>query len=246
MKDWLPYEVLKNDNLIYDAVAVEIPIQLILNNEKLTVSMCSPSQIREWALGLLFTEGYLKSADDLVSIEVSTDKNILKVFVETKLLQNRVNSMSLLSVTACGICGKTSFDPISGQALSANSKEFRPEELIEKLRSAQTVFNETGAVHAAGIYSEDSSLLISAEDVGRHNAVDKCIGDLFQRNLLSQARILVVTSRVSYEIVAKAFKANLAVIVAVSAPTSLAIDFCKELGIQLYGFVRLGKVVRYT
>ena len=81
MKDWLPYEVLKNDNLIYDAVAVEIPIQLILNNEKLTVSMCSPSQIREWALGLLFTEGYLKSTDDLVSIEVSTDKNILKVFI---------------------------------------------------------------------------------------------------------------------------------------------------------------------
>ena len=116
--------------------------------------------------------------------------------------------MSLLSVTACGICGKTSFEPIQGKAVHAYLERFNSFELIEKLTSEQPIFNQTGAVHAAGIFNQELNLLTSAEDVGRHNAVDKCIGVLFQRNLLSQGRILVVTSRVSYEIVAKAFKAN--------------------------------------
>ncbi|MFN4885607.1 MAG: formate dehydrogenase accessory sulfurtransferase FdhD [Bacteroidota bacterium] len=246
MKDWLAYEVLKNNSHVQDHVAVEIPVQLILNKEKLTVSMCSPSKVEQWALGLLFAEGYLQSREDVTGIEVTSKQFTLEVSVETKTIHNRVNSMSLLSVTACGICGKTSFDAISGKVLSSYNESFNSSQLIEKLTLEQPVFNQTGAVHAAGIFNQELNMLTSAEDVGRHNAVDKCIGTLFQLNQLSQGRILVVTSRVSYEIVAKAFKANLAVIVAVSAPTSLAIDFCKELGIQLFGFVREKKVVRYA
>jgi FdhD protein len=208
--------------------------------------MCSPSKVEQWALGLLFTEGYLQSREDVTGIEVTSKQFTLEVSVETKTIHNRVNSMSLLSVTACGICGKTSFDAISGKVLSSYNESFNSSQLIEKLTLEQPVFNQTGAVHAAGIFNQELNLLTSAEDVGRHNAVDKCIGDLFQLNQMSQGRILVVTSRVSYEIVAKAFKANLAVIVAVSAPTSLAIDICKELGIQLFGFVRGEKFVRYA
>ncbi len=246
MKDWLAYEVQRNNSQMQDHVAVEIPVQLILNKEKLTVSMCSPSKVEPWALGLLFTEGYITNRDDIISVQVSSNNSTLEVAVETKSIQKRTSSMSLLSVTACGICGKTSFEPIQGKVMHAYLERFNSFELIQKLTSEQPIFNQTGAVHAAGIFNQELNLLTSAEDVGRHNAVDKCIGVLFQRNLLSQGRILVVTSRVSYEIVAKAFKANLMVIVAVSAPTSLAIDFCKELGIQLYGFVREEKVVRYA
>ena len=245
MKDWLAYEVLKNTSRIQDNVAVEVPVQLFLNKEKLTVSMCSPSKVEQWALGLLFTEGYLHSRDDITVIEVTSKQFTLEVSVETKTIHNRANSMSLLSVTACGICGKTSFDAVSGKILSSYNERFNLSQLIEKLTLEQPVFNQTGAVHAAGIFNQELNMLTSAEDVGRHNAVDKCIGDLFQLNQLSQGRILVVTSRVSYEIVAKAFKANLAVIVAVSAPTSLAIDFCKELGIQLFGFVRGERATQY-
>ncbi|MBM3448812.1 MAG: formate dehydrogenase accessory sulfurtransferase FdhD [Bacteroidetes bacterium] len=245
MKDWLAYEVLKNNSHVQDHVAVEIPVQLLLNKEKLTISMCSPSKLESWALGLLFTEGYITNRDDIIAVQVSSNKTTLEVAVETKSIQKRSNSMSLLSVTACGICGKTSFDAISGKVLSSYNQSFNSSQLIEKLTLEQPVFNQTGAVHAAGIFNQELNMLTSAEDVGRHNAVDKCIGDLFQLNQLSQGRILVVTSRVSYEIVAKAFKANLAVIVAVSAPTSLAIDICKELGIHLFGFVRGERVTQY-
>lgn len=108
MKDWLAYEVLKNNSHVQDHVAVEIPVQLLLNKEKLTISMCSPSKVESWALGLLFTEGYITNRDDIIAVQVSSNKTTLEVAVETKSIQKRSNSMSLLSVTACGICGKTS------------------------------------------------------------------------------------------------------------------------------------------
>jgi FdhD protein len=240
------YEVLKNGKEQSDFVAVEIPVQLILNNQKTTISMCSPNQLEHWAIGLLFTEGFIQSISDVNQIRSIENQGQIEIHVQTNVLEKRTSAMSLLSVTACGICGKSSFEAISGVSLSSDIKQVNVSRLIQKLNEVQPVFEQTGATHAAGLFNEFDELLSAAEDVGRHNAVDKCIGDLLQKERLSSAKYLVVTSRVSYEIVAKAFKANVPIIVAVSAPTSLAIDFCKELGIQLYGFVRGENFTRYA
>lgn len=246
MEDFLSYQVFKKNELRQDDVAVEIPVQLILNNEPLTISMCSPSKPEQWAIGILFTEGFIQAAEDITSISITEKEHVLEIQVEVEHVRNRLNSMSLLSVTACGMCGKTSFEAVNGSVVTADFKEVNVSQLIQKLSLVQPVFSKTGATHAAGVFGEDLNLLSSSEDVGRHNAVDKCIGELLQLKRLKEGKILVVTSRVSYEIVAKAFKANFTVIVAVSAPTSLAIDFCKELGIQLIGFVRGEHWTKYS
>jgi FdhD protein len=284
MEASLNYQALKNGQPVSDALVVEVPVQLFIEEEPLTVSMCTPTHIREWAFGILFTEGIIRSSEQVISYSEEEVDNQITIRVSLSNAANAVtNKRSLLSVSACGICGKTAFEPHTlrddrgadderssmtlrddrGADDERSSMTLRDDreaddeqgsmtlregiaKMIVQLREVQTLFEETGGCHAAGVFNKNQELLFASEDIGRHNAVDKVIGHLLLNNQLRSAKYIVVSGRVSYEIVAKCFAAGIPNLAAVSSPSSLAVDYAKELGISLYAFCRENRITQYA
>ena len=274
MRASLNYQALKNGQPVSDALVVEVPVQLFIEEEPLTVSMCTPTHIREWAYGILFTEGIIRSADQVLSYsEEEVDHQITIRVSLNNLTQAITNKRSLLSVSACGICGKTAFEPATrsdderssmtpsdderssmtlrddrepdDEQSSMTLREGIPKMMVQ-LRESQTLFEETGGCHAAGVFNREGQLIFASEDIGRHNAVDKVIGHLLLNNQLRSAKYIVVSGRVSYEIVAKCFAAGIPNLAAVSSPSTLAVDYAKELGLSLFAFCRENRVTQYA
>lgn len=274
MKASLNYQALKNGQPVSDALVVEVPVQLFIEEEPLTVSMCTPTHIREWAYGILFTEGIIRSADQVLSYsEEEVDHQIILRVSLNNATQAITNKRSLLSVSACGICGKTAFEPATRsddeQSSMTPSDDERSSmtlrddrgadderssmtlregiaQMMVQLRASQTLFEETGGCHAAGVFNREGQLIFASEDIGRHNAVDKVIGYLLLNNQLRSAKYIVVSGRVSYEIVAKCFAAGIPNLAAVSSPSSLAVDYAKELGLSLFAFCRENRFTQYA
>ena len=274
MKASLNYQALKNGQPVSDALVVEVPVQLFIEEEPLTVSMCTPTHIREWAYGILFTEGIIRSADQVLSYsEEEVDHQIILRVSLNNAPQAITNKRSLLSVSACGICGKTAFEPPtlrddrgadderssmtpsdderssmtpSDDERSSMTLREGIAQMMAQLRESQTLFEETGGCHAAGVFNKEGQLIFASEDIGRHNAVDKVIGHLLLNNQLRSAKFIVVSGRVSYEIVAKCFAAGIPNLAAVSSPSSLAVDYAKELGLSLFAFCRENRVTQYA
>ena len=283
MEASLNYQALKNGQPVSDALVVEVPVQLFIEKEPLTVSMCTPTHIREWAYGILFTEGIIRSSEQVISYSEEEVDNQITIRVSLSNAANAVtNKRSLLSVSACGICGKTAFEPATRSDDEQSSMTLRDErssmtlrdderssmtlsddreaddeqgsmtlregiaKMMVQLREVQTLFEETGGCHAAGGFNREGQLIFASEDIGRHNAVDKVIGHLLLNNQLRSAKYIVVSGRVSYEIVAKCFAAGIPNLAAVSSPSSLAVDYAKELGISLYAFCRENRITQYA
>ena len=264
MKASLNYQALKNGQPVSDALVVEVPVQLFIEKEPLTVSMCTPTRIREWAYGILFTEGIIRSADQVLSYsEEEVDHQITIRVTLNNATQAITNKRSLLSVSACGICGKTAFEPATRSDDERSSMTLRDDreadderssmtlrediaQMMVQLRESQTLFEETGGCHAAGVFNREGQLIFASEDIGRHNAVDKVIGHLLLNNQLRSAKYIVVSGRVSYEIVAKCFAAGIPNLAAVSSPSSLAVDYAKELGLSLFAFCRENRITQYA
>ncbi|MFA9220199.1 MAG: formate dehydrogenase accessory sulfurtransferase FdhD [Sediminibacterium sp.] len=276
MKASLNYQALKNGQPVLDALVVEVPVQLFIEEEPLTVSMCTPTHIREWAYGILFTEGIIRSADQVLSYSEEEVDHQITIRVTLNNAKHAItNKRSLLSVSACGICGKTAFEPAtrndderSSMTPSDDHNELRSmtlrddreaddeqssmtlrediAKMMVQLRASQTLFEETGGCHAAGVFNREGQLIFASEDIGRHNAVDKVIGNLLLNNELRSAKYIVVSGRVSYEIVAKCFAAGIPNLAAVSSPSSLAVDYAKELGLSLFAFCREHRVTQYA
>ena len=274
MKASLNYQALKNGQPVSDALVVEVPVQLFIEGEPLTVSMCTPTHIREWAFGILFTEGIIRSAEQVLSYsEEEVDHQITIRVTLNNATQAITNKRSLLSVSACGICGKTAFEPATRSDDERSSMTLRDDrkaddeqssmtpsdderssmtlrediaKMMVQLREVQTLFEETGGCHAAGVFNREGLLIFASEDIGRHNAVDKVIGHLLLNNQLRSAKYIVVSGRVSYEIVAKCFAAGIPNLAAVSSPSSLAVDYAKELGLSLFAFCRENRVTQYA
>jgi FdhD protein len=284
MEASLNYQALKNGQPVSDALVVEVPVQLFIEKEPLTVSMCTPTHIREWAYGILFTEGIIRSSEQVISYSEEEVDNQITIRVSLSNAANAVtNKRSLLSVSACGICGKTAFEPHTlrddrgadderssmtlrddrGADDERSSMTLRDDreaddeqgsmtlregiaKMMVQLREVQTLFEETGGCHAAGVFNREGQLIFASEDIGRHNAVDKVIGHLLLNNQLRSAKYIVVSGRVSYEIVAKCFAAGIPNLAAVSSPSSLAVDYAKELGISLYAFCRENRITQYA
>ena len=259
MKASLNYQALKNGQPVSDALVVEVPVQLFIEEEPLTVSMCTPTHIREWAYGILFTEGIIRSADQVLSYsEEEVDHQITIRVSLNNATQAITNKRSLLSVSACGICGKTAFEPAtrsddeqssmtpSDDEQSSMTLRENIAQMMVQLRESQTLFEETGGCHAAGVFNREGQLIFASEDIGRHNAVDKVIGHLLLNNQLRSAKYIMVSGRVSYEIVAKCFAAGIPNLAAVSSPSSLAVDYAKELGLSLFAFCRENRVTQYA
>ncbi len=241
-----------------DRVAVEEPLEIRVAGEPLLVTMRTPGDDFSLALGLLFSEGFIRSVADIGTlrhcgrtgdegygnaVEVTPAGGAQWHFEKTPMAKR-----GTLTTAACGVCGRASIDDLlklcgevpAGPVVQPSLLTSAP----ERLRAAQTNFAQTGGVHAAMVLCADGRQLAFAEDVGRHNAVDKTIGALLREGVLPAQNgpgapaILVVSGRTSFEIVQKAAVAKLRVVVGISAATSLAIELAKRAGITLVTFVR--------
>jgi len=230
-----------------DLVAAEVALEVRLQGEPFAVIMRTPGADRDLAAGFLFTEGVIRGPGDLARVEETESPDVINVrlapqraeIVPELLGQRRNVAMN----SSCGMCGRRTLESlnVSGPRLPVAWQITRDTVLglPGRLRPAQEVFAETGGLHAAGLFSVLGDLEMSAEDVGRHNAVDKVIGRMLQRARLPLGEsVLFVSGRSSFEIVQKAFVAGIPFVAAVSAPSSLAIELARETGITLLGFVR--------
>jgi FdhD protein len=236
-----------------DFLVIEAALQININNEAYTVVMRTPNDDFELIRGLLFAEDIYKKTSPLAyTITAEHDKinSIINVNISEKDLgKGYLNKRTLLSVSSCGICGKKELKDIHVTGDKLANTFFSSENIFKmfaKMNAFQETFKKTGGSHAAAIFDTHQNLLTIKEDIGRHNAVDKTIGDLLQKDSLKAANYLLVSGRVSYEIVSKAFLAKIPIIIAVSACSSLAVDFAKEFGICLIGFSRDQKMTVYS
>ena len=233
-----------------DDLAREEPLEIRVRGKTVVVTMRTPGEDRELAAGFLLSEGLLRKPDDLLEIaycqrgESANYKNILNVFVAPHVEPNfKELTRHVYASSSCGLCGKTSieavhqhFEPIQSK-LSIESTQIAL--LPAKLRIAQEAFDRTGGLHAAAIFDSNGELLVLREDVGRHNAVDKVLGHCFlEKKFPLDSHILLVSGRASFEIMQKALSARIPIIAAISAPSSLAVEFAKESGQTLIGFLR--------
>ncbi|WP_299158070.1 formate dehydrogenase accessory sulfurtransferase FdhD [uncultured Tenacibaculum sp.] len=244
----------KHVSKIEDNLVIEAPLQININEESYTVVMRTPGNDKELIRGLLYAEDIYKSNDELRidSVEINKDfSSILNVTIPKEKLGNGyLNKRTLLSVSSCGICGKKEIKDLNtnGKPLNHTLKESVEinKSMYLEMSKLQTLFKTTGGSHACALFNKKQKLLTVKEDIGRHNAVDKCVGALISKNTLKQANYMLVSGRVSYEIVSKAFLAKIPIIMAVSACSSLAVDFAKEFGICLIGFSRNDKMTIYS
>ncbi|PYK62850.1 MAG: formate dehydrogenase accessory sulfurtransferase FdhD [Verrucomicrobia bacterium] len=233
-----------------DALAVEEPLEIRVRGRSIAVTMRTPGRDDELAAGFLLSEGLIRQRSDVVEIahcrrgETTNYQNTLNVFLSPAVDVNFEQlTRHVFASSSCGLCGKASieavhrhFPPVEPQAaVSARTLLALP----KRLRSAQKTFEQTGGLHAAGIFDEDGKLVVLREDVGRHNAVDKVVGNGFLRNHLPFDRqVLMVSGRASFEIMQKALAARIPIVCAVSAPSSLAVEFARASGQTLVGFLR--------
>lgn len=239
---------------IDDHLVVEAPLQININNEPYTVVMRTPNDDFELIRGLLFAEDIYKNTAPLnfiIEKESLKIQSIINVNIPKENLgKGYLNKRTLLSVSSCGICGKKELKDLKVTGESLQKSTFITSDDLHKMyaimHNFQETFKKSGGSHAAAIFNKQQELLTVKEDIGRHNTVDKTVGDLLQKQILKNAHYLLVSGRVSYEIVTKAFIAKIPIIVAVSACSSLAVDFAKEFGICLIGFTRNQKMTIYA
>jgi len=237
---------------IADALTIEEALQININNKPFTVTMRTPGNDDSLVRGLLHTEGIIKDQNYLPELNLIKESNedSIVTIVELTIPKEELGEGYSKSVSSCGICGRTELGDTSfnGESIDNNDKIDISllNSLFEKMSTMQSDFHQSGGTHAAAIFSINGKLLCSMEDIGRHNAVDKVIGKLILLKTLDNATILTVSGRVSYEIIIKCFKAKIPFLAAVSAPSSLAVDFAKELGITLFAFCRDGRATCYS
>jgi FdhD protein len=256
----VPVQKIESDTSVpfQDLVAVEEPLEIRLGAKSISVTMRTPGHDFELAAGFLFAEGILRAADQIREIRWSHNESgnprqlgnsvtiELNPGVEVDL--DRLER-HFYTTSSCGVCGKASIEAIiqstAAQGCAAPACDAPVVEksvihcLPEALRRAQPVFERTGGLHAAALFSPDGTLEILREDVGRHNAVDKLIGaELLARHMPLSERLLFVSSRASFELVQKAVMAGIPILAAVGAPSSLAVETALRFQMTLVGFVR--------
>ncbi len=234
---------LREDN---DRIVVEEPLELRLGRTPIAVTMRTPGEDRELAAGFLLTEGIIRKFSDIVAITgpVRSLPNVVSIKLRRGLRFRRDRLMRhFYATSSCGLCGKTTLEAIRVKTQPISGHFTVPVEIIyslpDHLREAQATFDETGGLHAAALFDERGKMLFLREDVGRHNAVDKLIGaTLMQNGLPLDHCILLVSGRASFEILQKALVARIAVVAAVSAPSSLAVALARKFRMTLVGFLR--------
>jgi FdhD protein len=235
-----------------DQVAVEEPLEILIGKRNLTITMRTPGHDLELAVGFLFSEGLIKHSSEILAVKGEGNQVNIDFAGDTENLfksQDRHFAMT----SACGVCGKSTIEslhfkrclPIPAGPFQIDALTLR--RLPQELRDAQSVFNETGGLHAAALFDSAGHLELLREDIGRHNAVDKIIGAFLVKGRIPlHDRILLVSGRASFELVQKAAMAGIPILAAVGAPSSLAVETAQQFNMTLAGFVRHDRFNVYT
>lgn len=226
-----------------DRIAVEEPLQITVDGTPVAVVMRTPGNDKDLVHGFALTEGLVASLGDVVSVDLDRATNHAYVFLADDVVLDQARlSRNLFSASSCGICGKASIEAIQCHAPPIDSNFTISQEMLldlpASLRAAQRVFESTGGLHAAALVSGSGEILVLREDVGRHNAIDKVIGWAAAQKIDLSQTLLQVSGRVSFEVMQKALMARISVVSAISAPSSLAVDFAREGRQTLIGFLR--------
>jgi len=242
-----------------DCVAVEAPLEVRLNGEPFAVIMRTPGDDEALALGFLLSESIIEGDGEVAETASWPDDlslgNRINIVLATEAADRVAAALAgrrrVAMSSACGLCGRVTIDSLRREGAPVPIRWSVPAAILHALpstlRATQRGFDETGGVHAAGLFGRDGELIASAEDVGRHNAVDKVVGRMLrERRLPLEDMLLAVSGRVSFEIIQKALIAGIPLVAAVSAPSSLAIECADIGGITLAAFVRDGRFNVYT
>ena len=257
----LPINIIKvNGNTVQpkpDMLAVEEPLEIRIvfgpesdrKQKSISITMRTPGNDFELATGFLFTEGIIVNADDVQSIKQCNglNENVIVVALKNDIpVQLKNLERNFYTSSSCGVCGKSSIEAVKTVCRLENTDNdellFSSEILFgltETLRNSQDIFDFTGGLHGCGIFDASGKLILGREDVGRHNALDKLIGASLSKVSFSLNKyILLLSGRASFELVQKAWMANIRMIAAIGAPSSLAMQMAEECGITLIGFLR--------
>jgi FdhD protein len=252
---------LQKRDFVEDRVAVEEPLEIRLGYgspegntaSSISITMRTPGNDAELALGFLFSESVIQSSGDIENVEHSGppapetgSRNIIRVDLAAHVVVDLDRlRRNFYTTSSCGVCGKSSLDAlrvIGAEPLDDNCGQFRKDVLIAMpgaLRNQQQAFEQTGGLHAAAAFNSEGEILLVHEDIGRHNAVDKVVGSLLTQDLLPANDLgLIVSGRASFELMQKTLVAGIPLLAAVSAPSSLAVQLANEFNISLVGFLR--------
>jgi FdhD protein len=229
-----------------DILVTEEPLELRVNNEILNTTMRTPGNDLELCIGWLFVEGIIQNSNDVYRISHDPNdelENTVNVELKTKPDLEMFKRKTLTS-SACGVCGTASLENLKTRGLQKieSRVQITTKTLLElpaKLRAAQDVFDVTGGIHAAALFTLHGDLIAAREDVGRHNAVDKLIGwMLLENQIASQDFVMLTSGRCGFEIAQKCVAARVPILASVSAPSSLAVELAQEFNLTLIGFLR--------
>ncbi len=257
-----------NISISEDDVAIEEPLEIQLCSETInssaaktiSITMRTPGHDQDLAIGFLFGESIIQSEAEIKSVDLvgETDtkhglQNIVRVTIEPSVVLDMEKfTRHFYTTSSCGVCGKTSIQALENNGCKPNQSNFsitqsKIIDLPKKLQEKQMAFNKTGGLHAAAIFNSSGEIVFVREDVGRHNAVDKVIGSLLKNKKLPANEFgIIVSGRTSFELMQKTIVAGIPMLVAISAPSSLAIDLAKEYDITLIGFLRGEKFNIYS
>jgi len=241
-----------------ECVAIEAPLHIRLNGAAYTTTMRTPGDDEALARGLLYTEGIVLAQDALLEYRLVDDPELgvpacIEVAAPEHYIAKSVEGRrSAIATASCGVCGTRVpedievYGPPLAPRHSARLDLRRVPAMRQAMQEAQAGFRVSGGCHAAALFDATGGLLVVKEDIGRHNAVDKAVGTLLRSGTLGDAAVLFVSGRVSYEIVYKAYRAGISIILAVSAASSLAVETAERLGVALAGFCRDDRATLYA
>lgn len=241
-----------------ETLAVEAPLQIKVNGESFTTTMRTPGDDEALARGLLYTEDIVPSVEAKMDFEVLRDhesdliSGVDVVVDEGDVAKPVAGKRSLLSSSSCGVCGTREPEDLAVFGPPLPTLEDQPFDLalipkmLAHMAANQLVFDRSGGVHAAAAFSIGGHPLVVREDIGRHNAVDKVVGHLLVEGSLESAGVILVSGRVSYEIVYKTYRARIPVLLAVSAPSSMAVETGERLGMTVIAFCRGERATVYS
>jgi FdhD protein len=245
-----------------ETLVVEAPMEVRVEGQSFSVTMRTPGDDFDLTIGFLLSEGVITSAADVRALMHCQDEdesgsptfNVVDVSLAEGVTPPAAeDARRVLTTSACGVCGTASIDAVRTNGrydVAGDETSYEPDVLVslpDRMREHQKVFDRTGGVHAAGLFTADGELVVLREDIGRHNAVDKVVGWAAREGMLPlTGHVLVVSSRASFELTQKAYLAGIPALVAVSAPSSLAVDLAREVGLTLVAFVRASRLTAYA
>jgi FdhD protein len=237
------------DSCLEDVVVVESPLTIILNDQELATLLCSPTNLRYLAIGFLFSEGLLKSKEEIKRIAVDERRGVARVETEkdAELTGDALFKRFITSGCGRGASFYSAAD-VQGQAKVESGLDVSVSDvlnLVQKFQHRSETFRATGGVHSAAL-CDARDILVFSEDIGRHNAIDKILGECLLNGIGTDDRIVVTSGRISSEILLKVARRNIPLVVSKSAPTSLGLKLAADLGVTLVGFVRGRRMNVYT